>query len=146
MRARLTLRAALCGWLLAALPGCTDKGRIGDAPAAIVCDPACQAGERCDPELGACTTCADGMPCELPADAGDCQGDDCAQCEDDDECGDDAPVCVDGRCSQCEEDGDCDGEGERECQEGRCVVVEDDEEDDGAGEESEGGDELPGEP
>ena len=130
--ARAALRGALLAALLGAALGCKkDTGVIGDRAAPLVCEPECAPDERCDSELGTCTPCGD--DCEGPADAGPgaCNGEQC-ECSDDDECDEDAPLCVDNRCSPCEEDSDCDGEGERACEEGRCVEVEDDEEQEGS--------------
>jgi hypothetical protein len=126
------LPAALCGAVLAALLGCTDRGVIGK-PAALECEPACAADQRCDRALGMCIACGD--DCETPVDAGRdaCEG------SDDEPCDADAAVCAEGGCSECEDDDDCDGEGSRECQDGRCVETGDDEEAD----DEEEGDGLP---
>jgi hypothetical protein len=136
MRRQLASTTALCAALLLALIGCRDEGVIGTversadagtSPTELCRNVECPADERCDEERGACVACGDGDDddedgCDTPADAGECTGNDCAQCDDDDQCADDLPFCDDGRCVQCEENGDCDGPGDLECRDGRCVT------------------------
>jgi len=102
---RCGMEATLVCFALALAASCEVEGVVGERPD---CEPACGAGEICDPERVICVACP---------------GDD-----DDDDCSPDAGACVAGRCVACTSDPDCPDE--LECAEDRCVEPDDDDDDD----------------
>jgi hypothetical protein len=146
---------ALCAALLVTASACSDAGVIGSFATASDsgapspgpgCEPACDEGELCDEARGVCVPCS-GDECAPPVDAGECIGAACEACDDDEQCGEDAPVCSEGRCVPCEESSDCDGSGDLECEEGRCVEAEDDDDEEASPADDDNGgsgDDLPG--